>query len=127
MDLILDTNALSAVADGQEEVVRVFGAAAQPAIPVVVLGEYKFGIARSRYRADYERWLKKFIPTCTVLGVDEETAAQYAGLRGELKAAGTPLPSNDIWIAALCRQHSKPILSRDRHFDLVRGLKRLAW
>jgi predicted nucleic acid-binding protein len=45
----------------------------------------------------------------------------------ELKRAGTPIPSNDVWIAALCRQHSLPVVSRDRHFDAVPGLKRLHW
>jgi tRNA(fMet)-specific endonuclease VapC len=59
--------------------------------------------------------------------VDEETTVSYAAVRKELREAGTPIPSNDIWIAALCLQHKYPILSRDRHFDLVEGLKRLAW
>jgi tRNA(fMet)-specific endonuclease VapC len=43
------------------------------------------------------------------------------------KKAGTPIPSNDVWIAALCRLHSLPIVSRDRHFDLVPGIKRIEW
>ena len=41
--------------------------------------------------------------------------------------AATEIPSNDIWIAALCRQHSLPLLSRDRHFDLVPGIRRIGW
>ena len=127
MDLILDTNALSAVADGQPDIVRTIKVATQLAIPVIVLGEFRFGIARSRYKSAYEAWLEKCLRTCRVLSVDQETSVEYARLRGELKAAGTPLPSNDIWIAALCRQHSHPILSRDLHFDFVRGLKRQAW
>jgi len=127
VDLILDTNALSAVAEGHPEIGRIVRAADQPAIPVIVLGEYRFGIAGSRSSAAYEGWLKRYLPTYAILPVDEETAAEYANLRIELKAAGTPIPSNDIWIAALCRQHSRPILSRDRHFDLVRGLKRITW
>ncbi len=127
MDLILDTNALSAVAEGQPEITGVVSSAARPAIPVIVLGEYRFGIALSRYKLAYERWLEKYLPAYTVLSVDEATAIRYAAIRGELKAAGTPIPSNDIWIAALCRQHSYPILSRDLHFDLVPGLKRVGW
>jgi len=46
-----------------------------------------------------------------------------ATIRTELKRTGTPIPSNDVWIAALCRQHSFSLLSRDRHFDLVRGIE----
>jgi|SRR5579871_1869446 len=127
MDLILDTNALSAIAEGKPEIRQAVAWVGRPAIPVIVLGEYRFGVAASRYRSVYESWLTKYLPAYIVLNVDEETALEYAGLRGELKAAGTPIPSNDIWIAALCRQHSHAILSRDRHFDLVSGLKRIGW
>jgi len=125
--LILDTNALSALADGQVDAAGLLTMAAQPSIPVIVLGEYRFGIGGSRHKAKYEDWLTRFVASCDVLSIDEETAAVYAVLRAELKAAGTPIPSNDTWIAALSRQHAQPLLSRDRHFDLVRGLKRLAW
>ena len=51
----------------------------------------------------------------------------YRDVRTELKRAGTPIPSNDVWIAALSRQHRLPLLSRDRHFDAVPGIRRLAW
>jgi hypothetical protein len=60
-----------------------------------------------------------------VLDVDEATAISYAAVRSELKRAGTPIPSNDAWIAAPRRQHSFSLLSRDRHFDLVRGIERV--
>ena len=62
-----------------------------------------------------------------VLKVDENTATHYAEIRDELKRAGTPIPSNDVWIAALCRQHQVPVLSRDGRFDYVDGAKRIAW
>ena len=127
MGLILDTNALSAIAEGERGATREFVRARQVAIPVIVLGEYRFGIAQSRHRRKYERWLEELVAVGNVLAVDSETAIRYAELRGELKAAGTPIPSNDAWIAALCRQHSLPILSRDRHFDLIEGLRRLDW
>ena len=51
----------------------------------------------------------------------------HSSIRTELKKAGTPIPSNDVWIAALCRQHSLPLVSRDRHFDCVAGIKRVEW
>jgi tRNA(fMet)-specific endonuclease VapC len=125
--LILDTNALSAIADGESGAVQKFASAAQVAIPVVVLGEYLFGIAKSRHKGEYERWLAEMTDVSRVLNLDEETAVWYAALRIQLKEAGTPIPSNDAWIAALCRQHTLPILSRDRHFDLIKGLKRFDW
>jgi predicted nucleic acid-binding protein len=127
MGLILDTNALSAIAEGEREAAKQFARAVQVAIPVIVLGEYRFGIAHSRHQREYERWLEEMVSVCNVLEVSEETAIWYAELRGQLKEAGTPIPSNDVWIAALCRQHALSILSRDRHFDLVKGLRRLDW
>jgi predicted nucleic acid-binding protein len=65
--------------------------------------------------------------TVTVLDVDEETTHHYAAMGWELKRSGKPIPANDLWIAALCRQHSLPLISRDRHFDVVRGLERIDW
>jgi predicted nucleic acid-binding protein len=125
--VILDTNALSAFADGIEAVVKQIARARTLAVPVIVLGEYRFAFMQSRRKADYERWLAKFLSSCRVLDVGAETAMRYAELRGELKIAGTPIPANDAWIAALCRQHSLSILSQDHHFDLVNGVHRQGW
>ena len=125
--MIVDTHALSAIADAEAGVRDVVESAEIIAIPVVVLGEYRFGIIQSRWRAEYEKWLEDHLPACLVLEVTAETAATYAEVRLELKRAGTPLPVNDTWIAALCRQYRLPILSRDEHFDLVKGVRRLSW
>lgn len=125
--MIIDTNALSAVAEGIPALEGILSAASQLAVPVIVLGEYRYGIRQSRNRQGYEDWLVEFLPTCRVLNVTDDTATSYASIRSDLKKAGTPIPSNDLWIAALSRQHSLPILSRDLHFDAVRGMKRIAW
>ena len=125
--MILDTNGLSAVADGESALEPILSKVAQIAIPVIVLGEYRYGISQSRNRKQYEHWLAKYLPTFRILEVDERTTHSYSAVRTELKRAGTPIPSNDIWIAALCRQHLLPLLSRDRHFDAVAGIRRVEW
>jgi tRNA(fMet)-specific endonuclease VapC len=125
--VILDTNGLSAVADGDGALEPILRRASEIAVPVIVLGEYRYGIQQSRDRQRYQQWLTESLPSFRVLDVDEATAISYATVRHELKRAGTPIPSNDAWIAALCRQHSFSLLSRDRHFDLVRGLDRIDW
>ena len=125
--MILDTNALFVAAAGDAAVVTLLTRADQVAIPVIVLGEYRYGIAQSRNRATYTNWLKGLINDCLVLDINEPTTHYYAELTLELKRNGKPIPTNDIWIAALCRQHALPLLSRDLHFDLVSGLKRVAW
>jgi predicted nucleic acid-binding protein len=125
--MIIDTNALSAAADDDPAVVAVLGRAEQMAIPVIVLGEYRYGIARSRNRATYENWLTDLLSDCFVLDINEPTTHYYADIILELMGKGKPIPTNDLWIAALCRQHSLPLLSRDRHFDQVSGIKRIGW
>lgn len=125
--MILDTNGLSALAEGDRALESILRKAAQVAIPVIVLGEFRYGIAHSRYRKQYEQWLGEFLPAFRILDVDERTTVSYSSVRTELKKAGTPIPSNDVWIAALCRQHGLPLLSRDRHFDVVSGITRLEW
>jgi predicted nucleic acid-binding protein len=125
--MILDTNALSAAADDDPAIIPLFAGADQIAIPVIALGEYRYGIAQSRHRASYASWLKGLLNDCLVLDANEPTTHYYADITLELKQKGRPIPTNDIWIAALCRQHSLPLLSRDRHFDLVLGMKRIGW
>ena len=125
--MILDTNALSAVADNEPKAVELYNNADAIALAVIVLGEFRFGIAQSRNRNEYESWLRKLVGMTRVLDIDERTTAEYAQVRVELKKIGRPIPSNDVWIAALCRQHSLPILSRDGHFDFVPGIQRLDW
>jgi tRNA(fMet)-specific endonuclease VapC len=125
--MILDTDGLSALAEGELRLEPILRKATQIAVPVIVLGEYRYGIQQSRERQRYEHWLVEYLPKFRVLNVDEQTTTSYAAVRGELKRAGTPIPSNDVWIAALCRQHSLAVLSRDRHFDLVPGLRRIDW
>jgi len=125
--LILDTNALSAVADGDASAMELVAGADRVALPVIVLGEYRLGIAQSRHRAGYENWLRQWIATVTVLDIDDGTTHFYSTIGLELKRKGKPIPTNDLWIAALCLQHSLPLVSRDKHFDFVAGLRRLDW
>jgi tRNA(fMet)-specific endonuclease VapC len=125
--LILDTNALCAFVDGDPGVGEALRGQPRAAIPVIVLGEFRYGIAQSRRRSSYEAWLESYLPEFDVLPVTDETAAAYAALRVALKRAGRPIPANDAWIAALALQHRLAVLSRDEHFDAVAGLDRRSW
>jgi predicted nucleic acid-binding protein len=125
--VILDTNALSAFVDGDPGVGEVLRRQERAAIPVIVLGEFRYGIAQSRRRSSYERWLDTHLSQFDVLPVTEETAVAYAAVRVSLKRSGRPIPANDAWIAALALQHRLPVLSRDEHFDVVPELDRRSW
>ena len=125
--MILDTNALSAFVDGDRGVGEILRTQERAAIPVIVLGEFRYGVAASRHRSSYEDWLDSHLRHFDVLPVTDETAVAYAALRVDLKRSGRPIPANDAWIAALALQHRLPVLSRDEHFDAVPALHRRSW
>jgi predicted nucleic acid-binding protein len=125
--LLLDTNAVSDFAESEPAIMELLAEVQVLALPVVVVGEYRFGIAQARNVADYHLWLERLITQTDVLNITDETTIHYAEVRLDLKRIGRPIPMNDVWIAALCRQHELPILSRDQHFDVVPKIKRLAW
>ncbi len=125
--MILDTNAVSAFFEGVPAVCEAVGRAAALGVPSIVLGEYRFGMSGSRLRTELEAKLGRLQRLAGVLVVDAETAMHYAKIRRELKEAGTPIPENDLWIAALVRQHGDELLSNDGHFDHVPELTRIGW
>jgi predicted nucleic acid-binding protein len=125
--VILDTNALSAFIDGEPAVGARLSVEPQVAIPVIVLGEFRYGISASRHRRRYEQWLDEHLAAFEILTVTEPTTRVYGRVRAALKEHGRPIPANDVWIAALAVQHRLPVLSRDEHFDAVPGLRREAW
>jgi tRNA(fMet)-specific endonuclease VapC len=125
--VILDTNALSAWAEGDRSIEPVLRSAAEVVIPVIVLGEFDFGIRQSRHYQRYADWLADSLAVVEVASIDREVAHAYGAVRLELKQAGTPIPINDTWIAAMARHRRLPIVSRDGHFDAVSGVRRVSW
>ena len=96
-------------------------------VPSVALGEYYFGIRQSRHRTRYEDWLARYLPLTEIAIVTSATADAYADIRLELRHRGTPIPPNDVWIAALARQHGLAVLSNDGHFGTVDGVRRIGF
>jgi tRNA(fMet)-specific endonuclease VapC len=125
--MIVDTNALSAFAERNQNVRDSILNSDGPYLPVIVVGEYRFGLLSSREREKRLAWLAELTRQWKVLEISRETTVHYAELRRQLKDAATPIPSNDTWIAALARQHGLAILSNDPHFDLVSGIQRVAF
>lgn len=125
--MILDTNAVSAWADGNPDCRAAFLKATRLVIPVIVLGEYQYGIRQSRHRARYEDWLAQNLPYAELQFLSSDTASHYADIRLHLKMKGSPIPANDLWIAALTLELRLPLLSNDAHFDLIPDLIRLSF
>ncbi len=125
--MILDTNALSAWWTGDSGILKVLEKATRICVPVPALAEFRFGVWQSRKRSVMESWMREALTSTDILGVDDATTFHYADLRLALKTAGTPIPMNDLWIAAIARQHRLPVVSLDSHFDVVPDLIRLSW
>ena len=125
--MIYDTNAVSDFLDGIPAAIDKVQAATFHGLPVIVMGEYLYGLKSSRERTVREPRFVDFTRTCRLLSVTPTTAIHYANIRHHLRIAGTPIPENDIWIAALALEHQQQVLSNDRHFDLVEGLVRISW
>lgn len=125
--MILDTNAVSALLGGDLALAERLAGADHHHLPVIVIGEYRYGLVRSHYRRSLGLLFDSLVRESIVLQIDETTAHTYAEVRDELREKGRPLPENDVWIAALARQHEEPVVSRDRHFDAVQRLRRVDW
>lgn len=125
--MILDTNALSAWADGLPAVEPALKTARRLVVPCIVLGEYYYGIRQSNRRRRYEYWLRRYLLEMDVVGVTHATAGIYADIRLQLKRSASPIPTNDTWIAAIALQHGLPILTNDTHFDRIDRVECIAF
>jgi tRNA(fMet)-specific endonuclease VapC len=125
--LLLDTNIVIALFSGDPKVGERFDSSAELYICVHVLGELRYGaVASSRFRENLGRveWFSARVP---VLACDEQTVVHYANIRFGLRKKGRPIPENDLWIAAIARQHGLTLLSRDSHFRHIEGLQVETW
>ena len=125
--MILDTNVISAMAEGDTALEKVLPDVRSQFIPVICLGEYRAGIIRSRSRQELDRWLNLLASSRRILPIELDTTAFYAEIVADLRQRGCLIPINDVWIASLAQQHKLPVLSRDEHFDQVKNLRRVSW
>jgi tRNA(fMet)-specific endonuclease VapC len=122
----LDTNRLTDLFQGDAALADRLGLCDEVWIPLVVLAEIKAGFLGGNRRHRNEILLRKLLSKATVgvLLPDRETAEHYARLFVQLKRAGTPVPDNDLWIAALALQHDLLLITRDKHFESIPQLLR---
>ena len=124
---LLDTNIIIGLLKREASVVAAIAAAAEIFVPVIALGELYFGAVRSSRPEANRAVLDQFVEGRIVLMCDLGVAREYGRLKSELKAQGTPLPENDMWIAAIALRYGLTVASRDRHFREIRGLAVVAW
>lgn len=117
----VDTSAWSRFQVGAPEVVELLDAAEWVGVPTITLGELRTGFRLGDRAARNEAELGAFLdnPVVVTLVVDEEVSRHYAAIVTELRRAGTPLPTNDIWIAAVAARTGSLVLTYDRHFTAI--------
>lgn len=127
--MILDTNAISDLfrEPPPDRLIQVLESADVHHLPVIVLGEFRYGLLSSNTGKLLEFRLNRLIETNIVLHLDEVTSQVYADVRHALKKRGSPIPENDIWIAALGIQYNLPIVTQDCHFQNVKELVVKNW
>lgn len=119
MRLALDTNRYTDLCRGHPEVVTVVEYAEAVFLPFVVVAELRAGFALGKRGPENERVLRSFLmkPGVFALFADDQTTHHYAAVFRQLRRQGTPIPTNDLWIAALVLQHGLVLCARDRHFQ----------
>ena len=128
VEIAIDANRYRDFVDDVPEAVAVFRAAPRIHVPFVVIAELRAGFAVGSRGDENQRTFELFLhrPRVEVLLPTIETTRHYAHLYRQLRAAGTPIPTNDLWIAALVVQHELTLFSRDAHFDALPQLPTLA-
>ena len=127
MRIALDTNRYVDFARGNAVVTETLEGAEELLMPLPVLGELRAGFAVGTRGTQNEGALRRFLlkPGVSLLSPDEQTTHHYATVFRQLRQQGTPIPTNDLWIAALVLQHGLALCSRDAHFDHLPQIPRV--
>jgi tRNA(fMet)-specific endonuclease VapC len=121
MRLLLDTSAYSAFMRGHEEIRVTVRTNEEIFLNSIVVGELMAGFIKGGRRKKNEDELRRFLmsPRVSLLDVSEETAERYAVILNSLWQAGSPIPTNDIWIAASAMEHGLRVVTTDEHYDKI--------
>jgi tRNA(fMet)-specific endonuclease VapC len=127
MRVAVDANRYDDLLTGDRTVADVLETAEVVFLPFVVIAELRAGFAAGKRKAENERFLRQLLlkPGVEILFADEQTTHHYAAVYAQLRKQGTPIPTNDMWIAALVLQHDLCLCSRDPHFDRLAQIPRV--
>jgi tRNA(fMet)-specific endonuclease VapC len=123
--VLLDTNGYSALLNGDQKMIQAIEKASRVYFSVFVLGELHAGFCGGNKEKENRMLLEDFLnhPSVTLIHTTEETAEIFGEIKTRLKKQGTPLPINDVWIAAHCFEHGCVLLTYDQHFQHIAGLR----
>lgn len=127
MRILVDTNRYTDFCKGMKDAVEVFREAEEINLPFAAVAELRAGFASGNRGAENERVLTQMLnkPRVSLLFPDEDTTRHYANLFRQLRTQGTPIPTHDVWIAALAVQFDLYLFSRDEHFRHLPQIPRI--
>ena len=122
--ICLDTSAYSHFMRGDSSAVSIIAAAKWVGIPSVVLGELRTGFLLGGRAQENEGELSRFLghPLVRVLDVDDAASRIYSEIIVALRRAGTPLPTNDLWIASVAAREGATVITYDQHFRAIQRI-----
>lgn len=126
-NILLDTNIIIRIFGGDKLLVDKLNKQSVFFIPTIVVGELYVGVNRVTNPSKHLKMLEEFINQANILSVDLETSRHYGEIVASLFKKGKPIPTNDIWIASLAKQHQLTLISNDGHFRLIEKLKVKSW
>lgn len=124
---LLDTNIVIALFSEEASVQMHIAEAEEIFIPSTVIGELFFGAFNSTHQDENISRIEEFSRFNAVLHCGVATGKEYGRIKALLKKKGTPIPENDIWIAAVAFEHNLTMVSRDEHFTVIEGLRKTSW
>ena len=124
---LLDSNIVIEIFDGNKIFADKISKEETLYLPSIVLGELYTGVNRVVNKAKYLKKLIDFLELCTVINIDSITAKFYGETIATLYKKGKPIPTNDVWIAAIALQHGFTLITNDGHFKEIPGLLFKKW
>lgn len=125
--ICLDTSAVIKIFRNDPLSQRLLVQYSRYSLPVPVVAELLFAAKNSAKNVENLEIYWQFIDACTIIGITRKTAEIYSDIRLQLKRNGKPIPENDIWIAAVCKEHNLMIATADIHFSYIDGLQIYSW
>lgn len=123
----IDTNIIIDLFKGNREIADKIDQSINIFLPVPVLGELYFGAENADRKHHHLQQINTLLQLVRILNVSEVTAQIYGTIKSHLKRQGKPIPENDIWIAAIAKEHKIPLVTRDNHFRYVPDIRIMEW
>ena len=123
-NILIDTNIYTSALKGEHETITVLQRASEIGVCSITIGELLSGFKAGNKEKKNREELAEFLdtPRVHIYGVDEDTAEHYSEVLNNIRKKGKPIPTNDIWIAAVAFQHGLPLFTNGKHFQQIPGL-----